>query len=68
MNSFLAWSISHLVPKIFWVLTNANEIHVLYLHVIALRIDDVSVHVCPHSPFILAFQTIENAHLKSLDN
>ena len=24
--SFLTWSISHLVPKIFWVLKNANEI------------------------------------------
>ena len=27
---------------------------------IALCIDDVSVHVCPHLPFILAFPTIEN--------
>ena len=27
---------------------------------IALRIDNVSVHVCPHLPFILAFPTIEN--------
>ena len=25
-NSRLAWSISHLVPKIFWFLKNANEI------------------------------------------
>ena len=31
----------------------------------ALRIDDVSVHVYPHLPFILAFPTIENSYLKS---
>ena len=31
-------------------------------------IDDVTVHVCPHLPFILAFHTIEDAHLKSLDS
>ena len=36
--------------------------------IIALRIDDVSVHVCPHLPLILAFQTIENVHLKSLES
>ena len=34
---------------------------------IALRIDDVSVHVCPHLPFIPLFQTIENGYLKSLE-
>ena len=35
---------------------------------IALRLDDVSLHVCPHLLFILAFATTKNAHLKSLES
>ena len=35
----------------------------IYIYAIALRIDDASVHVCPHLPFILAFRTIEHAYI-----
>ena len=35
---------------------------------IALRTDDVSVHVCSHLPFIFAFSTMENGHSKSLES
>ena len=36
--------------------------------IIALRIDDVNLHVCPHLPLILAFSTIENVLKIILNN
>ena len=48
---------------------NLNKVNLsVVVEPIALRTDDVSVHVCPHLPFILAFPTIENPHLKSLES
>ena len=45
-----------------------DNCYCLWNETIALCIDDVSVRVCAHLPFILAFPTIENVHLKSLEN
>ena len=48
---------------------NLNKVNLsIAVEPIALRTDDVSVHVCPHLPFIFAFSTMENGHLKSLES
>ena len=56
VSFFKAWNLGR-TSDLFPVDTATCQIP---LCSIALRIDDVSVHVCSHLPFSFAFPTIEN--------